>query len=578
MVAHAGLRAVEDEGHVAILACVVKALELLEQGAVEQSGAHDEDRSVHVARDDLRIGDDLDRRTVEQDVVVLAANLFQQVLQAAVAQQLGGVRRHDADWQDAQVLIALVGMDELVKVPLLTREVMGQTDLRRSDQGRGHGLTDIAVDDEHLLLLDGQRHGDIGREIGLTTTRVEGGHDHHVVLSVLRNEELELRTEHAEGLVHHVALALLYDDLQLVTTLVATLPPLALASIRYFSDKRYGETLDILAAAHGGVHALAEVEQSDRQHQTQGQGDEQDVAVVGRDGIGVAKRGGDDADVVGGEGLVHLVLLALLEQEEVELLLDLLLTAHAREVLLLLRAGGDFRRGLVLVLLRVAQLQVDCAAEVVDALQDDLADLGQLLVVVAHDGVALRGVGDERVALEQERVVFCDLLLNARRFQSGVGRQELARLGTARQHALHVLCHGALRVEGQHLLLALLRLLHGHLRGSLYGRQQVAALIAGDVAIDTAQLALDDSQALVDKLRRGDRQHVLVSHPALLIDRNEGVDDVVGAVGLFVLIGNADQGGHLARQFHRQVSLHALRLGVEVCACHEDWVFRMGDK
>ena len=147
-------------------------------------------------------------------------------------------------------------------------------------------------------------------------------------------------------------------------------------------------------------------------------------------------KSGDDADVVGGENLIHLVLLALLEQEEVELLLDLLLTAHAREVLLLLRAGGDFRRGLVLVLLRVAQLQVDRAAEVVDALQDDLADLGQLLVVVAHDGVALRGVGDERVALEQKRVVFCDLLLNARRFQSGIGRQELPRLGTARQHAL----------------------------------------------------------------------------------------------------------------------------------------------
>ncbi len=50
----------------------------------------------------------------------------------------------------------------------------------------------------------------------------------------------------------------------------------------------------------------------------------------------------DQAGIVGGEGLRKFIFLALLEQEEVERLLDLLLAFDREKILGLLRIGRDF--------------------------------------------------------------------------------------------------------------------------------------------------------------------------------------------------------------------------------------------
>ena len=67
--------AVEYEGDIAIFTLFVDAFELGEHGAFEQSGADDEDGAVYVAVNNLCVGYNLDRRTVDEDVVVVGTQL-----------------------------------------------------------------------------------------------------------------------------------------------------------------------------------------------------------------------------------------------------------------------------------------------------------------------------------------------------------------------------------------------------------------------------------------------------------------------------------------------------------------------
>lgn len=71
--------AVEDEGHVAVFALVVYALEFGEHDALQKSGADYEDGTVHMRVDDLCVGHHLDGRTVYEDVVVMRSELIYQL-------------------------------------------------------------------------------------------------------------------------------------------------------------------------------------------------------------------------------------------------------------------------------------------------------------------------------------------------------------------------------------------------------------------------------------------------------------------------------------------------------------------
>ena len=128
--------------------------------------------------------------------------------------------------------------------------------------------------------------------------------------------ELHVGTHHAEGLVDIVTASVFDDDLPLfylrlfVEELAYPCPAVLLIPLtfltdilRYLTDERHGETLDILTSAHLRVHLLEQVDDDGGQCQTEQQGCQEDHLSFGRDGLQRTGRSGHHAGVVGGEGL-----------------------------------------------------------------------------------------------------------------------------------------------------------------------------------------------------------------------------------------------------------------------------------
>ena len=208
--------------------------------------------------------------------------------------------------------------------------------------------------------------------------------------------ELEVGAQYSERLVHDVALACLHHN---HTNLLRLLPELdallecwaVLATYREWNlaQERNIQVLQILSATHGGIHVLTHVDDDYRNEESQHEGYEHDVAAHRCHRHVVARRRGDDAGIVGGERLGEFVLLALLEEEEIERLLDLLLATYGLQVLSLVRVACNLGGSGSLVSLKVAQLGLEGYHEVVEAGCDALAHGAKALVVVSHQGVLL---------------------------------------------------------------------------------------------------------------------------------------------------------------------------------------------
>ena len=100
--------------------------------------------------------------------------------------------------------------------------------------------------------------------------------------------------------------------------------------------------------------------------------------------------------------------------------------------------------------------------------------------------------------------------------------------------------HGQLVVERVDLDVGLVGVGHVHAGGGFDVRDEVAALERGDVAVDVPQLMLDDIEALIDELGGADGNLVLVFHPVLVVDGDDGVEDVLSTLRIDIVIGEVD--------------------------------------
>lgn len=343
--AFAGVGAVEHQGHVLEALLVVVALQHRQHVALQQSRAHHEQGAVHHPLYDLRVGHHLHGRAVDEDIVILLPQRGYQFGEPRLGQQLRGVRRHGAHRQQPQALGVGHVHDQRLHVVAALRQIVADTLGGRTHVGRERSLAQVAVDRQHPLALEREAGCRVRGEEGLAAAHVERGEEADAAgLAVVArvHDELQVGPEHPERLVDHVPAALVYDYalrlLRLGLLLAAAQPVdgrelvacLALARVGegYLPCERQGEVLEVLASAHLGVGALQQVDHCYGYQQSQHECRHQYPALAGRRGDHGAHRRRDNSGVVGGESLGEFVLLALLEQEEVERLLDLLLALH----------------------------------------------------------------------------------------------------------------------------------------------------------------------------------------------------------------------------------------------------------
>ena len=395
--------------------------------------------------------------------------------------------------------------------------------------------------------------------------------------------ELEVGADHAEGFVDDVAAAGLDHDLALFGVLRRVVERrdqalqerlLGLIGCGEFAQERDRHPVQVLAAAHRGVGGFAQVQEAEGQRQAEHQGHQQDHLLVGGDGgVGAVGRG-HDPGVVGGEGLRELVLLALLEEEQVQGFLDFLLALVAEELAGLARVLGDARVGGCAGAARARQLGLGADDVVVDGGEDGAAQLLQLAVQVLDEVVLLGAALGQAVALELRGVVLVDLGLDVALLQARVGGQQ----GAAGVADVGGEVAGDGQLVGQVLdaLAGLGAQLHIQPGGGADVGQALLALVGGDGLVHVAEFVLDHAQAVGDELVGGGGDLVLVLDPDLVVDVDHRVEDLGGALGVDVLDGQVDHGGVLVGQGRGHLGEVAARGAVEAAARHVDGALERG--
>ncbi len=577
-VAAVGFGAVEQEGHVVVFLGRVVFLDLAEHRALEQAGPHDEEGDVGERGHEVGVGNDLDGRAVEEDVVVFFAEFGQKLGQAGFGEEFGRVGRRGADGQDVEGFTAGLVDHERVPVVGLAAEPVGEAPFGLAGEDAQGALAQVKVEDDGLLALDREGVGEVGGDEGLAGADVEGGDHQDLAAGILAAHELEVGAHDAEGFVDDVAAVGLDDDLAVFGAVGDQVPfeeALLALGRGELAEEGGGEVLQVLTAAHGRVEDLLEVEPGEGDREAEQQGDEVDHLLVGGDGGAGAAGGSDDPGVVGGEGLRELILLTLLEEEEIQGFLDLLLALVAQELAGLQGNVADAGLGAALGLLRGGDLDVDGLDVVVQGGQDRAAQGGELLVEVLDEEVLFGTALDEAVALEHRGVELGDLGLGAGVFEADVGGQEGTRGGAA-DVALEEAGDGELVVEFHQVLAGFSAELHVHLGGGAAVGHAVGGAERGDGLVHAAELFLDDAEAVGDEFVGACGDLVLVLDPVLVVAVDDHPQDVFGPLGVDVAVVEVDDGRVLAVEGGAEAAAGSAGGALDAAAGHEDRAVPLG--
>ena len=253
------------------------------------------------------------------------------------------------------------------------------------------------------------------------------------------------------------------------------------------------------------------------------------------------------------------VLLTLLQQHDIQRGLDLLLAGDRHELLLLPRGVAD-------AALELARLTVDVRLGDLETLQDTVH---RRLHVAAHSldagvhvddrRVAVRRGAQQALALDDHCVVLVDDRGEVLIPQAHVGRDHLVHVRRIVDIIAEILHQVDLRGVLRTLLLIPRAFLQSHLGVARQIRQAGALLEGSELALRSAQLAVDDADALLDELRRLLRHLVLLVVGVLVVERHKAIDEVHASSPHRVPQGYLGDRRRLGRGRHAQ--LLAVSLG-----------------
>ena len=219
---------------------------------------------------------------------------------------------------------------------------------RNSFMVRAEGLAEcrlakVKVHEQRLGALEGHTCSDVHDGECLTCVRVERGHHDNMRSRILVNHEVEVCSEDTERLVHHVTAAVLHEYLGEV--LIVVVSELELPESAFLIDHAWDlneewhrEASEIALGLHCIVEHLLEEEECERNAASEHECSEEDHHLVRCHRIVGTVRIHDHAGIADIDEGCEFVLLTLLEEEDVEVLGDLLLTLYGEELELLSRA------------------------------------------------------------------------------------------------------------------------------------------------------------------------------------------------------------------------------------------------
>ena len=281
--------------------------------------------------DDRRIGHNLCWRTVEENVVELLLGLTNHLLKSLALKQFRWIWHGPSCGEHIEVFMFVQRLDKVAPRVALATQIGRNALTRAANVLRNRTLAQVEVEHEHFLIRHGERGCQIGHNKRLARARVDGSHHDNLVARTVRlrrHHEDQIRTQDSERFVNHI-LAITPDFQHFMH--IALVLSVRLYE-RQFAHKRHLQMLQILAAAHLRIEQIHDDDDGQWNDQTRHERIGLNPLHVGRNRFETARRGTDEARIVGDEGLIQLGLLSFLQEVNVEFFLHILLTLNALQV------------------------------------------------------------------------------------------------------------------------------------------------------------------------------------------------------------------------------------------------------
>ena len=238
----------------------------------------------------------------------------------------------------------------------------------------------------------------------------------------------------------------------------------------------------------------------------------------------------DHAGVVVHHGLCKGILLATVQQEHIEGLLDFLLAFDADHLARRRRHLDELAAGFHLLLLRILLLDLYAHYEIVHGTEYALAHRSEGGIESLNHRAFLTAVGEQAVPVHLGEVVLGNLTLDTHVLETYVARNHIIRLGRVIEIFLNVPCKPQAGLQFGNDSGGSLGLGKIASRSLIGAHHHVLCLECVKFALHITQFLLYDGDSLRKELRRVDCHLVLVRNRLLVVNYEQHVEDIDGPV------------------------------------------------
>ncbi len=177
-------------------------VEFAEEALVELVVADNEEGVVDVLFDNVGVYNETRGRRVEDNVVVALAQVVQELSEAIVAQQFGGVGGYGASEDAVHIVGHQIMLDDALPIVGSASQESGEACvLARIELAGERGFAQVEVDDDDAFACHAKAGGQVGGHKGLTHAGEDRGDHQYPAGSVAAvAQEVDFGTQQAEGL------------------------------------------------------------------------------------------------------------------------------------------------------------------------------------------------------------------------------------------------------------------------------------------------------------------------------------------------------------------------------------------
>ena len=480
-------------------------------------GPADIDANVGHASNQAGVGNDADRSAVQNDIIEMTTQQGKCLVQRLAGHQFRRIWGDGSAGQHVEIGRAGNGLAKRQQIGRRGGgKILGDAGslVGQRKQAVQRRLADIHAHDERLALHQGKADGQVGGSEALAFAGCGRGEEYDF-LAFLQHI-LQVGAHVSEYFFHQAVLVFRDDDG---------------SGFRFFHvrdiayDGHVGNAFDVGAALNLEAQQAGQIDAAQGYGQSQDEGHQVDVPTVGR---GQCLHAGffHDAAVVGRGSQGDGILLAFLEEHQVEVGLDFLLTGDGDQFAFLLGRAAD--AALVFPGFQVEVVAGDLQGflHAFHRSQHRAAGGGNGSVEIDHSRVALVRGAQQAFALDKHLVVLRNDVDQAVVRQAHIGRDNLVAVVRIFNISAEESHETQLRVVFRPFLVVLATALESQLGIGAQVGQSGPLLIIRQFAFRRAQFFIDDADALVDKLSRAAGHLVFVFVGIVVVERDQGIEHV----------------------------------------------------